>query len=166
MGEILSRLVLEKPNCTHYLFLDADVCFLEDNKLYAMLAELENTPDAFGIGPRMSWDGVEEIPIIHRQENPDICDARLHSCCALIKKYFNIQVRRERNWFIFGKLPVGERGRVYRYLQIDDQSDENPQVETYFVLQNGAAFLLCLIYIRTYRTLERRQRAKTRHPAC
>jgi len=84
-GEILGKFVLNHPDCTHYLFLDSDVCFLEDNTLNTMLEELEADDTAFGIGPRMSWDGVVEIPLEARQENPDICDARLHPCCALIK---------------------------------------------------------------------------------
>lgn len=53
-GEILRRFVLENPACSHYLFLDADVCFIEDNTLAIMLQELEAQPDAFGIAPRMS----------------------------------------------------------------------------------------------------------------
>jgi hypothetical protein len=81
-GEILRRFVLEHPDGTHYLFLDADVCFVEENTLDVMLLELEANPHAFGIGPRMSWDGVDEIPEPVRRENPDICDARLHPCCA------------------------------------------------------------------------------------
>ena len=84
-GEILAKFVLDHPDCTHYLFLDADVCFLEDNTIGALLRELEEREDAFGIGPRMSWDGVEEIPQDARKDNPDICDARLHPCCALVK---------------------------------------------------------------------------------
>jgi hypothetical protein len=84
-GEILAKFVLEHPDCTHYLFLDTDVCFLEDNTLLTMMSELEENPNLFGIGPRMSWDGVEEIPADARQANPDICDARLHPCCALVK---------------------------------------------------------------------------------
>lgn len=84
-GEILSKFVLEYPDCTHYLFLDTDVCFLEGNTIDALLKELEEREDAFGIGPRMSWDGAEEIPQEARKDNPDICDARLHPCCALIK---------------------------------------------------------------------------------
>jgi hypothetical protein len=84
-GEILGRFVLEHPDPTHYLFLDADVCFIEDNTLQTMLEELEGNDQAFGIGPRMSWDGVVEIPMEARQENPDICDARLHPGCALVK---------------------------------------------------------------------------------
>ena len=84
-GEILSRFVLEHPDCTHYLFLDTDVCFLEDNTIGTMLDELEANAKAFGIGPRMSWDGVGEIPEEARKANPDICDARLHPCCALVK---------------------------------------------------------------------------------
>ncbi len=83
-GEILRRFVLAHPDCTHYLFLDADVCFVQANTIHMMLAEVEQTPSAFGIGPRMSWDGVNEIPLKVRQANPDICDARLHPCCALI----------------------------------------------------------------------------------
>lgn len=83
-GEILRRFVLDDPDCTHYLFLDADVCFVEPDTLLTMLAEVEQAPEVFGIGPRMSWDGINEIPHEIRQVNPDICDARLHPCCALI----------------------------------------------------------------------------------
>jgi hypothetical protein len=84
-GEILSRFVLTHPDCTHYLILDPDVCFVEDNTLDVMLAELEQRDDAFGIGPKWSWDGNEEIPERIWQGNPDIYQARLHPCCALIK---------------------------------------------------------------------------------
>ena len=84
-GEVLSRFVLEHPDSTHYLFLDADVCFVEDNTLDVMLEELEGETDAFGIGPRMSWDGVAEMPEEVRERNPDIYKARLHPCCALVR---------------------------------------------------------------------------------
>jgi hypothetical protein len=84
-GEILSRFVLEHPDCTHYLFLDADVCFIKDNTLGVMQEELDATPAAFGIGARLSWDGIAEIPDEVRAANPDLYAARLHPCCALIK---------------------------------------------------------------------------------
>ena len=84
-GEVLSRFVLEHPDCTHYLFLDADVCFVEGNTLNAMLEELEGGTDVFGIGPRMSWDGVVEIPEETRRAIPDLYETRLHPCCALVK---------------------------------------------------------------------------------
>jgi hypothetical protein len=84
-GEILRRFVLEQPECSHYLFLDSDVCFLADYTIQTMLQELEESTDVFGIGPRMSWDGIAEIPKDAREANPDICDARLHPCCALVK---------------------------------------------------------------------------------
>lgn len=84
-GEVLRRFVLENPEGTYYLFLDSDVCFLEDLTLNSMLIELEHTTNAFGIGPRMSWDGIEEIPENNWKTNPDIYDARLHPCCALVK---------------------------------------------------------------------------------
>jgi hypothetical protein len=84
-GEILSRFVLERPACTHYLFLDADVCFVQRDTLIVMREELDSTPEAFGIVARMSWDGVAEIPVEVRAGNPDLYEARLHPCCALIK---------------------------------------------------------------------------------
>jgi hypothetical protein len=84
-GEVLSKFVLDHAGCTHYLFLDADVCFLEQGTLDAMLEELEARDDAFGIGPRMSWDGIDEMPLDVRASNPDIYEARLHPCCALVK---------------------------------------------------------------------------------
>jgi hypothetical protein len=94
-GEILGKFVLDHPDCTHYLFLDADVCFLEENTIGVLLKELEERDEAFGIGPRMSWDGAEEIPQDARTDNPDICDARLHPCCALVKNtpLFHLIVR-------------------------------------------------------------------------
>ncbi len=84
-GEVLSKFVLEYPDCTHYLFLDTDVCFVEDNTLNVMLEELEGRANVFGIGPRMSWDGVVEIPEETRKAIPDLYETRLHPCCALVK---------------------------------------------------------------------------------
>ena len=55
-GDVLRRFVIEHPDCTHYLFLDADVVFLEENTIFTMLQELENTPDAFGIGEDLQED--------------------------------------------------------------------------------------------------------------
>lgn len=84
-GEILSRFVLEHAECAHYLFLDSDICFIEDNTIEVMREELDATPEAFGIVARMSWDGIAEIPEEVRAGNPDLYEARLHPCCALIK---------------------------------------------------------------------------------
>ncbi len=84
-GEILRRFVLDNPDPSHYLFLDCDICFLENNTLNSMLTELTRKPDAFGVGVRMSWDGIEEIPEKIWKENPDIYKARLHPCCALVR---------------------------------------------------------------------------------
>ena len=84
-GEVLSKFVLEHPDCTHYLFLDTDVCFVEDDTLDVMLEELEESTDVFGTSPRMSWDGVVEIPEETRKAIPDLYETRLHPCCALVK---------------------------------------------------------------------------------
>jgi hypothetical protein len=111
-GEILGRFVLDHPDCTHYLFLDSDVCFLEDNTLNTMLDELEGNPEAFGIGPRMSWDGVVEIPIEARRENPDICDLRLHPCCALVKNTPLFRTVVEEIGLSSAKILWGEREEI------------------------------------------------------
>jgi hypothetical protein len=82
-GEILSRFVLEHPRGTHYLFLDADVCFVQQDTLHVMLEELEESDGAFGIGARMArWGGVVEIPQEYRDR---LYGSRLHPCCALVK---------------------------------------------------------------------------------
>jgi hypothetical protein len=84
-GEILRRFVLGHPECDYYLFLDADVCFVQQDTIGTMLRELETDSAAFGIGPRLSWDGETELPREVADGNPDIYEARLHPCCALIK---------------------------------------------------------------------------------
>lgn len=84
-GEVLRQFVLREKDGTHLLFLDADVVFIEDDTVARLWRDLEARPDAFGIGPRLTWDGVNEIPQAARDANPDICDARLHPCCALIR---------------------------------------------------------------------------------
>jgi hypothetical protein len=81
-GEILSQFVLDHPDCDYYLFLDADVVFLSDNTLQALLHELEKSADVFGVGPRQTWDGQDEIPEAHRAP---VYYSRLHPCCALIR---------------------------------------------------------------------------------
>ncbi len=84
-GEILSRFVLENPDCTHYLLLDTDACFIEDDTIPTMLQELESREDAFAVAARFSPDGEQEIDEEARRRNPDLYDARLHPCCALIR---------------------------------------------------------------------------------
>lgn len=82
-GEILRRFVLEHPNCTHYLFLDADACFVQDDTIDVMLEELEACDDVFCIGARMAdWGGVQELAEEY-QEKVYYC--RLHPFCALVK---------------------------------------------------------------------------------
>lgn len=83
-GEILRRFVLEHPDCSHYLFLDTDVVFVQPETIQIMLAELDADPTAFGIGARQSWDGLVPVPAEILRANPNIQDARLHPCCALV----------------------------------------------------------------------------------
>ena len=84
-GLLLQRGALAHPTSDFYLLLDADVVFTQPNTIQRMYAELTNHPQAWAIGVMPSWDGIAPIPTEVRQQNPDICDARLHPCCALIR---------------------------------------------------------------------------------
>jgi hypothetical protein len=84
-GAVLDRFVREHPNCGYYLFLDADVVFLQDGTIGAMRDELDADAGAWGVGARMSWDGVREMPAERIAGNPDLYAARLHPCCALVR---------------------------------------------------------------------------------
>jgi len=81
-GEVLSRFVLERPDCVYYLFLDTDTCFIEDDTIDTMVQELEQDGTAFGIAPRISSNGETEIP---EEYWARVYDYRLHPCCALVK---------------------------------------------------------------------------------
>jgi hypothetical protein len=82
-GQVLSRFVHDYQDCSHYLFVDADVCFLEENTIPTMLEELAARPKAFGIGARIAnWSGKKEIAEQYREL---VYHSRLHPCCALVK---------------------------------------------------------------------------------
>jgi len=54
-GVALTNFVLENDGCTHYLFLDSDMWFVEEDTIPTMLAELvESPPDIFGCQARIS----------------------------------------------------------------------------------------------------------------
>ena len=82
-GEVLSRFVLDHPDCVYYLFLDSDICFVKEDTINTMIQELEQDRTAFGIAPRISSSsGRTEIAKEYREL---IYDTRLHPCCALVK---------------------------------------------------------------------------------
>lgn len=81
-GEILRKFVLDHPDCRYYLFLDADTCFIQDDTLNTMVGELKQESSVFGISPRLSSNGENEIEPEYRER---IYTSRLHPCCALVK---------------------------------------------------------------------------------
>lgn len=85
-GQVLSKFVLDRANANldYLLLLDADVCFTGGGTISALLSTLEATPTAFGVGPRMSWDGEREMPP-ELAANPGIYHDRLHPACALLR---------------------------------------------------------------------------------
>lgn len=84
-GEVLRHFVLNRANrqADHFLFLDADICFTRPGTISTLLDTLAAHTDAFGVGPRMSWDGETALPS-DVSDNPAIYLNRLHPCCALI----------------------------------------------------------------------------------
>lgn len=84
-GHLLQRGILNHPHSDYYVLLDADVVFLQHHTIQRLHAELLNHPQAWAVGVAPSWDGISPIPDDVRQQNPDICDARLHPCCAIIR---------------------------------------------------------------------------------
>jgi hypothetical protein len=87
-GEVLSRFALGHAESAYLLFLDTDVCFLEDNTLIVMLQELQKDETAFGIFPRITSNGESEIGV---EFWPMVYDSRLHPCCALVKNTSTFQ---------------------------------------------------------------------------
>lgn len=85
-GEVLSQFVLDPTNAAldYLLFLDADVCFTRPGVVEILLSTLEQAPKAFGVGPRMSWDGETEM-VADLAANPAIYRERLHPACALVR---------------------------------------------------------------------------------
>jgi hypothetical protein len=62
-GEILRDAVLARPDCDAYLFLDADVCFISDDTIPTMAAELSADPDLFAVQATWSITGDDEFEV-------------------------------------------------------------------------------------------------------
>ena len=87
-GEVLRRFVLDPANVdsSYYLFLDTDVCLTQPGTIQGLVDALIADEDAFGAGPRMSWDGeAETAEELERAERSGLYETRLHPCCALVR---------------------------------------------------------------------------------
>ena len=85
-GQVLSQFVLDPTSAGHdyLLFLDCDVCFTRPGVVDVLWSTLKQVPTAFGVGPRMSWDGESEMPA-DLAANPGMYRDRLHPACALVR---------------------------------------------------------------------------------
>ena len=84
-GEVLRRFVLDRPEATHYLFLDTDTVFSQSNTIRTMADELDDAPDdVFAIGARMGypWTPTEEVK---PEQFATVYERRLHPFCALFR---------------------------------------------------------------------------------
>lgn len=68
-GEILRDGVLAKPDCDAYLFVDSDVCFLADDTISTMAAELFADPDLWAV--RALWEGWGGGPLYEPDGHPN-----------------------------------------------------------------------------------------------
>lgn len=85
-GEILRSFVLDHPDATHYLFLDADAVFSHPNAIGTMADELDAAPDdVFAIGARITspWEPDKDVTEPDRIAN--LYERRLHPFCALFR---------------------------------------------------------------------------------
>jgi hypothetical protein len=81
--ELLLRSMFAKhTDCSYLLFLDTDVCFLENDSLDVMLQELQQDEKSFAISPRITSNAESEIA---REYWSVVYNSRLHPCCALVK---------------------------------------------------------------------------------
>lgn len=71
-GEILRDAVLARPECEAYLFLDADVCFVADDTIHTMAAELTADPDLFAVQATWSITGDDTYDIAPRWREFDM----------------------------------------------------------------------------------------------
>lgn len=82
-GDNLRNFVLDRPDATHYLFLDTDAVFSQPGAISTMVEELESAPDdVFAVGARMSlpWNPTTELT-----DFANLYERRLHPFCALFR---------------------------------------------------------------------------------
>lgn len=84
-GHVLRQGIQANPAADYYVLLDADVVFTHADTIPRLIQLLDTHPDTWAAGVCPSWDGVHQIPAEARHANPDICDARLHPCCAVLR---------------------------------------------------------------------------------
>ena len=84
-GALLQRAITAFPDSLYVVLFDADIVFTQHHTIPRMITQLADDPQAWAIGVAPSWDGQTEVPPEARAANPDICDARLHPACAVIK---------------------------------------------------------------------------------
>lgn len=84
-GEILRRFVLDHPDASHHLFLDADAVFSQLNTLRTMADELDAAPaDVFAIGARIAYPWSPDAEV-EPKAFYDLYERRLHPFCALFR---------------------------------------------------------------------------------
>jgi hypothetical protein len=94
-GEVLARFVLSSQPTDSFLFLDADVCFLEDATVDAMRAELAADKKIWAVQARLRWFVSEVLGIDPAGTAPDYLDHphgmrgrifdRPHPFCLLVR---------------------------------------------------------------------------------
>jgi hypothetical protein len=85
-GEVLRRFVLDHPDATHCLFLDADAVFFAPNTIGTMADELDAAPDeVFAIGARITSPWEPDKEVVEPDRIANLYERRLHPFCALFR---------------------------------------------------------------------------------
>lgn len=131
-GEILRRFVLDTPDATHYLFLDADVVFHQADTLDRLVTALDDAPmDVYAAAPRVGYaHNLQEIP---EKSRPNIYHRRLHPLCALF-----------RNTPVFRRAAEEVGFHCYRSLRAqEDQYLDTNELFTIVMRTHGLRYIRC-----------------------
>jgi hypothetical protein len=122
-GDVLRDFVLARPSATFYLFLDADIVFVDDSTVRTMVSELDGDPDLWAIqarfvnaerhrgagssldigagSPQNLYVGFEDPASAWHTSFPIVGSGqgRCHPGCALIKNSSSLQYTAARFGF-------------------------------------------------------------------
>lgn len=131
-GEVLRRFVLDHPDATYYLFLDADIVFHQPSTLDTLVAELDQAPgDVYAAAPRVAFaHNGQEVPEDNRY---NIYERRLHPLCALF-----------RSTPVFRRVAEHVGFHCYRSLWAEwDQYLDTNELMTVVMRTHGLRFVRC-----------------------
>ncbi len=184
-GENLRDFVLSYPDCDYFLFLDADIVFVQDETVTTMANELAETgDDVWAIQARFTEDGETEVPwgsldeggarkFINIMMEDDIEDVqpgkalehlpmpavlgdRIHPSCCLIKNTEAFLLTAREIGFSCVDFEASGGGKVY----------DTMGLATQVMKTHGLRFILSSKMVKHFWGVARKQRIADKDAAC